>query len=351
LADEYLRPLNQGLVSIGSGTNFLNYVNTTYIPLIMPLLASSTRSRYRGVLNNYLLPTFGNLSFRDLTPMSLQRYFSEMATSPLAYESRDKIRDVLASILKSALSYGLLVNNPIDEVRLPRDKRGRRIQKPHITPEQFDLLVNAIPEPYATMVFVATYTGLRVSELIGLRWRDLGADSITVDERYCRGDWSGPKSLSSNATIGIDRCVVERILRLPLLTAEVKAGTAIRKYRLSKGTAPDDLIFQSVRTAQPMRDNNILTRFIKPAGRRLGIGFVNWRCLRTSRATWMVEAGANVKDVQALMRHSRIQTTLDVYAQFVPESQRRAVEQTGAMIDRRVIAARAAAFANLNVVN
>ena len=140
----------------------------------MPLLASTTQSRYLGVLKNYLLPAFGNLSFRDMSTMSLQRYFSKMATSPLAHESRDKIRDVLASVLKSAVSYGLLISNPIDEVRLPPDKRGRRVRKPHITPEQFDLLVNAIPEPYATMVFVATYTGLRVSELIGLRWRDLG---------------------------------------------------------------------------------------------------------------------------------------------------------------------------------
>ena len=74
---------------------------------------------------------------------------------------------------------------------------------------------------------------------------------------------------------------------------------------------------------KPMRDNNILTRFMKPAGRKLGLGFVNWRCLRTSRATWAIEAGANPKDVQATMRHSRISTTLDIYAQFVPDSQRR----------------------------
>jgi hypothetical protein len=111
LADEILEPLNKGVVSIGSGTNFLNYVNTTYIPLIMPLLASTTQSRYLGVLRNYLLPAFGNLSFRDMTTMSLQRYFSKMATSPLAHESRDKIRDVLASVLTSAVTYGLLISN------------------------------------------------------------------------------------------------------------------------------------------------------------------------------------------------------------------------------------------------
>jgi ATP-dependent helicase/nuclease subunit A len=104
----------------------------------------------------------------------------------------------------------------------------------------------------------------------------------------------------------------------------------------------DDLVFQSVRTGAPLRDNNILSRFIKPAGRKLGFGFVNWRCLRTSRATWMIEAGANPKDVQGQMRHSRIQTTLDIYAQFVPESQRRAIEKTSAMVQERIVASRAA---------
>jgi hypothetical protein len=62
----------------------------------------------------------------------------------------------------------------------------------------------------------------------------------------------------------------------------------------------------------------------------------------------MVEAGANPKDVQASMRHSRIQTTLDVYAQFVPESQRRAIEATSKMADERVANAQAAGAAAAN---
>jgi integrase len=92
-----------------------------------------------------------------------------------------------------------------------------------------------------------------------------------------------------------------------------------------KSDGPEDLVFQSVRTGRPMRDNNILTRFIKPAARKLGLNFVNWRCLRTSHATWLKLAGADVKDAQAQMRHSRASTTLDIYQQFVPESQKRVV--------------------------
>ncbi len=343
LKDEYLRPLNQGLISIGSATNFRNFVQQTYIPLEMPLLAKTTQGRYLGVLEHYLLPTFGELCLSQLSPITLQKYFSSMHNWKLSGESRDKIRDVLASVLRTAVKkYGLLVTNPIEGIQLPPNKTGKRKAKAFLSPEQFDELVSSMPEPYATMVYVATYSGLRISELIGLKWHDLGFDSITIDERYCRGDWSEPKSNASNTTIGVDRSVIERMHRLKLLTVEVKAGLAIRKYKLVKQTGPDELVFQSVRTGKPMRDNNILARFIKPAGRKLGLGFVNWRCLRTSRATWMIEAGANPKDVQGQMRHSRIQTTLDIYAQFVPDSQRRAIEQTSRMVAERIANAQAA---------
>ena len=47
--------------------------------------------------------------------------------------------------------------------------------------------MNEIPEPYATMVYVAIYTGVRVSEFAALKWNDVGFDAITTDERFCRG--------------------------------------------------------------------------------------------------------------------------------------------------------------------
>ena len=57
----------------------------------------------------------------------------------------------------------------------------------------------------------------------------------------------------------------------------------------------------------------------------------NWRCLRTSHATWLKLAGADIKDAQAQMRHSRASTTLDIYQQFVPESQRAVVDRLPAL--------------------
>jgi hypothetical protein len=80
-----------------------------------------------------------------------------------------------------------------------------------------------------------------------------------INERYCRGDWGAPKSESSNATIPVNRSVIERIHRLKLITVVVKAGNALRKHRVVKSDGPEDLVFQAVRDGKAIRDNNILT--------------------------------------------------------------------------------------------
>jgi len=57
-------------------------------------------------------------------------------------------------------------------------------------------------------------------------------------------------------------CVYLRIQRLKLLTVKVRAGNAIRRYKVVKADGPEDLVFQSINKGAPMRDNNILSRHI-----------------------------------------------------------------------------------------
>ena len=137
---------------------------------------------------------------------------------------------------------------------------------------------------------------------------------VSRDPRYSRGEWGCPKTTASSATIGVDERVIQRINRLKELEVTINWGArgARKTFKV------------------------VCSDALKPAARKLGIGWINWQVLRRSYATWLVEAGADPKAVQAQMRHSRSSTTMDLYAQFVPASQRRAVSQMMDMVTARL---------------
>ncbi len=322
--------INEGTMGIGAACLFSDFARI-YQHDVLVTHASTTQARTSSALKNYLVPAFGELMLREMTLERLQPYFVKLQQSKLSPESVDKIRDVLSAVLRTAVDYGRLQANPAEKIRLKRRRMVRA--KPVLEVDDFFRLSAMIAEPYATMVYVAVFTGLRVSELAGLVWRNVHVDSITIDRRYSRGDWDEPKSHASRATIPVDAPVIARIERLKSLEVLVRAGRATRRYRAVKAGGPEDLVFQSVRKGGPMRDNNVLVRHIKPAARKLGIGWVNWQVLRRSCATWLQQAGVDVKDAQGLLRHSRASTTQDIYQQLVPASQRRAVQRLTALVE------------------
>jgi len=330
LRDDHLAAINQANIGIGGACLFRDFARN-YERDVLPTLASTSRERSQGVLKNHLNPEFGDLMLREMTLEVLQGYFARLQQTSLSAESMDKIRDVLSAVLRTAVEYGRLPNNPAEKIRLKKRKLGG--PKPFLQIEQFFALLQRMAEPYATMIYVAVFTALRVSELAGLRWRNLQAHGISIEERYCRGDWDAPKSEASKATIPVDEHVIKRIQQLKSLEVVVRAGRGHRRYPAVKTDSANDLVFQSVAKGAPMRDNNILARHIKPAARELGIGWVNWQVLRRSCATWLQQAGVDVKDAQGIMRHSRASTTQDVYQQVVPESQRVAVRKLTAFVE------------------
>jgi len=150
--------------------------------------------------------------------------------------------------------------------------------------------VARIEEPYATMVYVAVYTGLRVSELIALRWSDIREQSITVEEQHCRGDWRVPKSAASNTTIPVSRKVIEQMQRSRTLTIAVKAGRAIwSPPRCSTGSRCGTTTFWC--SISSRLDGN------------WEISWVNWLVLRRSYVIWLRMVGTDPRNRQSVMRH------------------------------------------------
>jgi len=287
------------------------------------------------------MPEFGGSTFQDLQHVRLQGYFTNRAADArhpngVAFPTLVKLRDTFSSVLRAAQRAGHIATNPLAGLKMPRNNAKARAKKV-ISPAQFHSLLNEIAEPYQTMVYVAAFSGLRISELLALRWRCVTDSGISVEERYYRGDTSQPKTKASAATVLLDEHVLARIHRLKTLTIEFRAGKAVRRYPAVKSCGENDLVFQSPLPAKPMpdgkipdspmSDGNVLRRHLKPAGRSIGLPFVNWLVLRHSCATWMIQSGVDVKSATAQMRHSKTSTTLNIYAQTVLAAQSRAAKQ------------------------
>jgi integrase len=319
IASEMMRPMNQGTQPIGGVVPFRVFVESDYRNAVLPLLAAPVQKNYNLVLRTRLLPEFGDVPLRDLTKRRLQTYFSTLEGS---HATAAKIRDVLASVLNAAVRFDLLSSSPLKDVSLLPDKVGRR-KKPYVKKEQFLQLVDAMEEPYATMVYTCVLAALRVSELLGLKWGDVGDSYLMIDERYCRGDWSKPKTQASNAPVAVDPDVIQRIrdLKNKEVTIPWGARGASKTIKLVRSSNPEDLVFQGLRSGQPMSDHNILMRHLKPVAKKLGLDLVNWQVLRRSYPTWLCRDGVDVKTVQGQMRHSTSKPTLDIYAQLVTEGQ------------------------------
>jgi len=91
------------------------------------------------------------------------------------------------------------------------------------------------------------------------------------------------------------------------------------------------LVFQTSK-GTPYSDSNLLKRELKPAGRKLGIPWLNWHTLRRTHATLFQVAGGSLRDTQAQLGHSKASTTLEIYTLPIAQNQREAAERLSQML-------------------
>jgi integrase len=94
----------------------------------------------------------------------------------------------------------------------------------------------------------------------------------------------------------------------------------------SRQTGPEDLVF-ATRKQTPLNPKNLLRRVLRPTCDALKLPAITWPCFRHTHATILGEVGESLRTARALLGHSDLETTLNVYTHAIPESQRRAVDK------------------------
>jgi integrase len=256
----------------------------------------STLRGYRSVVHAHLIPAFGALPVEQLTTSAIERW---IATVPGTPRTRNKLLIVLHGVLARAQKvYGLPQNAAAGIEKFPEAASG---EIPVFSPEEVRALVDAAASPQdAALYLTAAFTGLRMGELIALRWRDIDQPGSTIRVRasYSAGALTTPKS--------------GKVRAVPLApdVAHALAGLRTRTYL----TGPDDPVF--IGDSGSYLDGSALRRRYKAALHRAGLRALRFHDLRHTFGTRVI-AHADIRRVQEWMGHADIQTTMR-YLHYAP---------------------------------
>ena len=263
----------------------------------------STARMYRSWLHNHILPHWGGKRVADLQPREIELWLRGLSLSP---KSKAHVRAMLRIIVDYAMWCGVMdvSRNPIELVVVKgATKRTRRPRS--LTVEQFRKLIAELEEPFRTMGQVAVCFGLRVSELLALRWSDV--------------DWL-------NGNLRIERAIVMQNVDEVKTVASRRHMTIAKEMlevlstwkRATQFSAETDWIFASpVKLGRLPISYPWFWRQLQRAAEKAGIGKLGTHTFRHTYRSWLDAVGTPIAVQQKLMRHTDIRTTMNVYGDCV----------------------------------
>ena len=309
-----LKAINSGDARPQSVRTFGDFVQDEWMPVILPTLKYATQKHYKYMLNAHLIPTFGKKQLRELTREELQSFLSRKLSGGLSWETVHHFKCALSKVLGAAEEWGCITENVAQKTKLPRRQHGA--ERAVLTPVQVRRLTAAVDEPARSIMLLLVLTGLRIGELLALRWGNIGLDArfLRVCETVYDGHFDQPKTKRSMRTIPIGMETVEVFAVMRPVTVDPRA-----------------LIF-ATHEGLPLDRWNLLRKHLKPAGKKLGLPGVTWHLLRHSHATMLDSVGTPLGTMQSLLGHSTPEITREIYLHAIPEEQRRAVERVERLV-------------------
>ena len=276
----------------------------------------TTIAGYKRVLKNRCLDQWKKRDALGITPLEIEQWLKTLKREE-EYQNPtlDKTRRVMNLVYKHGQRYGLIPRTEdANPMRFVRCKTTSCYEAMILTPQQaFDVLMK-LKDPERTLTLLAAATGFRISECLGLQWRDIDFENsqIHVRRTWTCGQIGLPKSRSSRAPVPLHSLL----------------GEFMRAWKNTTPYAqPDDWVFASFRCKgkQPRTANMLVEDHLRPAAVETGVlnaddprrfGFHN---LRHSLASFLVRSKTDPKTVQSLLRHADVKTTLQLYAHAVSE--------------------------------
>lgn len=275
---------------------------------VRPKSENST-SIMEHIVRDYLIARWGNEIAEDIKPLEIQRWLKSLNTeSKLAWTTIAKMRGIMSRIYKVGILHERVTKNPVLPVETRCKTNYRAIV---ITPTQtFKILKSLTNNLHHTLVLTCAATGLRSSEILALRWADILwlEGRIRVSKRWVKGMDGETKTEASDGYVPLHSVLADHLRRWRGQTLHKKDKDFVFPSLKAHGRVP---LSSSVFVADHLRPAAKAAGVLIQDGQRFGL-----HNLRHSLSNWLVnKAKVEPKTVQGILRHSRIQTTLDLYTQ------------------------------------
>jgi integrase len=280
--------------------------------------AFSTRSTYRDILDFHVRKKWGDYKLRDVRTVAVEKWLRKLK---LARGSKAKIRSIMSVLFNHAIRHEFLPQgtNPITMVR----QSAKRMKTPDILEvSELVALFDQLSHRDRAMALLDVVTGLRRSELIGLKWSDV--DFVQLELSVTRSVYRQR----------VGRCKTE-ISRKPVPLDPWVAEELLTWRRATPYNQPEDWVFASTkkRGKQPYSPDSLLKRCIRPAAERAKITkHIGWHTFRRTFSTLLKANGEDVKVVQELLRHATVKMTLEIYTQAVTPAKRTAQSKVAELL-------------------
>lgn len=298
-----------GLVFDAGSTTTGEYLTRWLSDSVRGTVQGSTYRSYGRVVDGHLVPGVGRVKLAKLRPDHIRRLYRSMLDAGKATRTVQYAHALLKRALAQAVMDGLIPRNAAEAVRPPKLKRDE-IQP--LNADQVRALLDAADERSRALYTVAVRTGMRLGEILALRWSDvdLEAGTVKINRALSEGEVSTPKTPRSRRRISLS----------PATVAALKAHCKRQlEERMAKAGLWEDhgLVFpSSVGTPKSQRN---LNREFKNAAKRAGLpDHFKLYDLRHTCATLLLSRNIHPKYVQELLGHASIALTLDTYSHVIP---------------------------------
>jgi integrase len=279
-------------------------------------ITPETLADYKRDLERYAYPYFDERlrrSMAAISPRDIANWIGWLCEQSngrggtLTDQSVRRILTAVRSCMATAKREGLIRHNPADGAALPHRERlgdDEEEQARAMTRAELGAFLQIVAPAHRLFFTLLASTGVRVSEAIALRWRDLHLDGsnphLKVRRAIVRGRVKPPKSKHGRRSIPLDSAIVFQL--------RGKCGDA----------DPDDLVF-STRTGGHLNPSNMRQRVLQPAAEEANVPWIGFHTFRHTCASMLFARGRNAKQVQRWLGHHAASFTLDTYTHLLDD--------------------------------